>query len=99
MFHTKVNPWGRASGTAVKCAHSASPARGSLVRIPGVDMAPLGKSHAVVGVPRIKYRKMGMDVSSGPVLAKRGGLAAVGSGLIFLKKKDKKSTLFTLTIK
>ena len=23
------------------------------VRIPGVDVAPLGKSHAVVGVPRI----------------------------------------------
>ena len=31
------------------------------------DMAPLGKSHAVVGVPRIKWRKMGTDVSSGPV--------------------------------
>ena len=31
------------SGTAVKCARSASAARGSLVRIPGVDMAPLGK--------------------------------------------------------
>ena len=29
-------------GTAVKCAHSASEAWGSLVRIPGVDMAPLG---------------------------------------------------------
>ena len=44
-----------------------SAARGLLVRIPGADMAPLGKSHAVVGVPHIKQRKMGMDVSSGPV--------------------------------
>ena len=33
-----------------------------------------------------------MDVSSGPVVLskKRGGLAAVSSGLIFLKKKIKK---------
>ena len=30
-------------------------------------MAPLGKSHAVVGVPHMKQRKMDMDVSSGPV--------------------------------
>ena len=29
-------------------------ARGLLVRIPGANTAPLGKSHAVVGVPRIK---------------------------------------------
>ena len=28
--------------------------RGSLVRIPGVDMAHLAKSHAVVGVPHVK---------------------------------------------
>ena len=41
-------------GAAVKCARSALMALGSLVRILGVDMAPLGKSHAVVGVPRIK---------------------------------------------
>ena len=35
-------------------------------------------SHATVGVPHIKWRKMGMDVSSGPVFLskKRGGLAA-----------------------
>ena len=38
-----------------------------LVRILGADMAPLGKSHAVVGDPCIKWRKMGTDVSSGPV--------------------------------
>ena len=36
------------------------------VRIPGEDMAPLGKSYAVLGIPRMKQRKMGMDVSSGP---------------------------------
>ena len=32
-----------ASGRALKCARSASAARGSQVQIPGVDMAPLGK--------------------------------------------------------
>ena len=31
------------SGPVVKCTHSASVARGSLVWIPGADMAPLGK--------------------------------------------------------
>ena len=34
---------GQADGAAVKCAHSASAARGSLVQISGMDMAPLGK--------------------------------------------------------
>ena len=34
--------WGRPGGIVVKCARSASAARGSLVRIPGADMAPLG---------------------------------------------------------
>ena len=28
-------------------------------------------SHAVVGVPHIKWRKMGMDVSSGPVFLRK----------------------------
>ena len=80
----------------VKCARSASAAWGSLVRIPGMDMTPLGKSHAVVGVPYIKGRKMDNDVSSGPVFLskkRRGGLAAVSSGLIFLKKKKGKVVL------
>ena len=45
---------GQPGGAAVKCAHSASAAWGSPVRIPGADMAPLGKCHAVVGVPHIK---------------------------------------------
>ena len=35
--------WGQPHGTVVKCARSALAARGSPVRIPGVDMAPLGK--------------------------------------------------------
>ena len=48
-------------------------------------------SRVVVGIPHIKRRKIGMNVSSGPVfLSKRGGLVAdVSSGLIFLKKTTK----------
>ena len=34
---------GQPGGAAVKCSHSASVARDSLVGIPGADMAPLGK--------------------------------------------------------
>ena len=58
---------GLPDGAAVKLARSALAAQGSPVWIPGADVAPLGKSHAVVGVPHIKWRKMGTDVSSGPV--------------------------------
>ena len=36
--------WGRPGGAAVKCARSASGARGSPVRIPGADMALLGRT-------------------------------------------------------
>ena len=36
--------WGWPGGTVVKCTHSASVARGSLVPIPGAGMALLGKS-------------------------------------------------------
>ena len=49
----KVLDWGRPGGTAVKFTCFALAAWGLPVRIPGVDMAPLGKSHAVVGVPHI----------------------------------------------
>ena len=35
--------WGWPGGAAVKFTRSASAARGSLARIPGVEMAPLGK--------------------------------------------------------
>ena len=46
--------WGQPSGPAVKFAVPLLHSPGSLVQIPGVDMAPLGKSPAVVGVPHIK---------------------------------------------
>ena len=39
----KLKKRGQPGGTAVKCAHSASVARGSPVWIPGADMAPLAK--------------------------------------------------------
>ena len=39
----KFPPWGRLSGAAVKFTHSALAAWGSLVWIPGADMALLGK--------------------------------------------------------
>ena len=63
---------GRSGGAVVNCARSAS--WRPRVRRFGfwVQTWPLGKSHAVLGVPRIKQRKMGMDVSS---------------GLVFLSKK------------
>ena len=41
---TKMTMSGQPGGTAVKFTRSASVAQGSLVRIPGVDMAPLGTS-------------------------------------------------------
>ena len=57
-------------GTAVKFPHSAS-------RRPGVPRFRSWvrtwlhlASHAVVGIPHIKWRKMGTDVSSGPVFLK-----------------------------
>ena len=54
-FHSKiVKSRSQPSGAAVKCARSASVAQHSRIRIPGAGMAPLGKSHAVVGVPHIK---------------------------------------------
>ena len=39
----ETTPGGRPSGTAVKWARSTLAARGSPVRIPGEDKAPLGK--------------------------------------------------------
>ena len=51
----------------VKFTRPTLAAWGSPVLILRVDMAPLGKGYAVVGVPHIKWRKMGRDVSSGPV--------------------------------
>ena len=63
----KRKAWGWPGAAAVKRARSTSAARGSPVQILGSDIAPCGKSHAVIGVPHIKHGKMGMDVSSGPV--------------------------------
>ena len=39
----KIHIEGRPGGAAVKFAHSASAAQGSLVRIPGADMTLLGE--------------------------------------------------------
>ena len=54
----KLQHGGLPGGAVVKFAHSASAAQGSLVQ-------------AVVGVPHIKWRKMGTDVSSGPAFLKK----------------------------
>ena len=43
-LHLKMLIEGQPGGAAVKCTHSALVARGSLVRIPGVGMAPLVKA-------------------------------------------------------
>ena len=43
IYQNKNLPWGWPGGAAVKCTRSASAVQGSLVRIPGVDIAPLGK--------------------------------------------------------
>ena len=64
---------------------------GSRVWILGEDMAPLGKSHAVVGIPHIKWRRIGTMLAQGQSSsAKRGRLAVVSSGLIFFKNKKKR---------
>ena len=42
LLTEKVLFWGRPGGAVVKCSPSSSVAWGSPVRIPGVDMAPLG---------------------------------------------------------
>ena len=57
---------GQPDGTAVKFAYSTSAAQGSPLQILGAAWHHLA-SHAVVGIPHIKWRKRGRDVSSGPV--------------------------------
>ena len=58
--------WGQPHGKAVKFAHSASAAQGSLfgswVRTYALLVKPCCGSH-----PTYKVEEMGMDVSSGPV--------------------------------
>ena len=75
----------------LKSARSASAAQGSLVRIPGADMAPLVKPPCGRR-PTYKVEEDGhgwMLAQGQSSSAKRGGLAAVSSGLIFLKKTKK----------
>ena len=62
----KMHDRGRPSGTMVRFTHSASAAQGSLVQIPGADMAPLGKP-CCGRHPTYKVEEDGTDVSSGPV--------------------------------
>ena len=54
IIHNNKKVGGWPGGAVVKCTHSSLATQGSLVWIPGVGMALLGKSHAVVGVPHIK---------------------------------------------
>ena len=65
-FKGNTFPWGRPGGAAVKCARSALAVWGSPVRIPGMDMAPLGKL-CCDRHPPYKVEEDGTDVSSGPV--------------------------------
>ena len=64
ILKSKKRGW--PGGAADKCAPSASAAQGSPVRIPGVDMAPLGKP-CCGRRPTYKVEEDGHDVSSGPV--------------------------------
>ena len=58
--------WGYPSGVVVKFVHSASAAEFTSSD-PGHGPTHHLSSHAVAGGPHMKWRKMGMDVSSGPV--------------------------------
>ena len=60
-----MNGGGRPGDTAVKCTCSTLAARGSLVQIPGADMAPLGMP-CCGRRPIYKIEEDGHDVSSGP---------------------------------
>ena len=70
----------RPGGVGVKFAHSASAAGSSQVRIPGRDLTQHSSSSHTVAVSHIKQKKIGTDVSSGPIL---------------LTKKRKKGLNFT----
>ena len=64
---------GRPGGAAVKCARSTSLRPGVRRFGSRVQTWHCLASHAVVGIPRIKQRKMGMDVSSGLIFLKKKG--------------------------
>ena len=91
VIHQKGSAWGRPGGAAVKCARSALVAQGSLVRIAGADMAPLG-TPCCGRRPTYKGEEDGHGCWLRARLPqqKRGGLVAVvSSGLIFLGRKKK----------
>ena len=89
--YIRQKAWGAHGGAAVKFACPASVSRGSLVQIPGVDMAPLGTPcRGRSPICKSRGRWAWMLALGQPSSAKRGGLAAVSSGLIFLKKKFNK---------
>ena len=81
---------------AVKCTRSAAGAPGFASSGPRHAPTHCLAGHAVA-VSHIKWRKMGMDVSSGPVFLskKRKTGTDVSIGLTFLTKK-KKSALFLI---
>ena len=58
-YYKARDPGGRPDGAAVKFARSASRGPGFACSDPGADMALLGKSHAVVDIPRIKAEEDG----------------------------------------
>ena len=84
--------WGQLGGAAVKFARSASVARGLPVRILGADLHTACQAMLWLAShieSRGRWARMLAQGQSS--LAKRGGFVAeVSSGLIFLKKKEKK---------
>ena len=62
--------WGQPNGIVVKFAHSASAAQGSQVWIPGVDLHDVCQP-CCGSIPHTKQRKIGTDVSSGPIFLKK----------------------------
>ena len=85
----KYHPRGRSSGAAVKFARSDSRQPGVLRFESQVRTWHRLARHAVIGISRIKQRKMDTMIRARLPQEKRGGLAVVSSGLIFLKKKKK----------